>query len=884
MPSSIKYVGVITTDAELVVRSWDQWLVEATGLHEEQALGSPLLRLFPEIEERGFGRRLQRVLEAGVVEVLAPAFHQYLIRCPAPGAAPHFDAMQQHVTISPRRTAGDIDGLIITVEDVTARRIRERELAAQLKNQDETIRLRAARMLSDDAHGAAPLLDALDDRSWQVRQAVVTGVTRGMDADILTRLIETVRDHHTDMGRLNAALSALVNSSMDPVPHLLPLLASEHADVRTYTALTLGNLGDARATGALLPLLADADANVSFHAIEALGRIRARDALLALLEVAEARDPFLSFAALDALAAIGEPSAAPAIEPFLRDDELAASAASTLGELGDERSAAAIAVALREGKLAPLTGARALARIHERFEAAYGEGQLVADVVRPQLTPDAAIALTESIRQTGDRDLPALATVIGWLTFDGVEKTLSGLLAHAGARRPAVEALVARGVRATDALIAELASADADVRRAAALALGRIGDPRASEPLLTLLDDEDPATIIAAAGALGAIGNPVAFEALVATLGHDNTAVRHAVVSAINSIGHAATPQQALALIASPDERLREAGARIAGYFGYPECLSDVIRLTADPSESVRRSAVEHLAFFDDARVLPALSYALNDDSAVVRAAASRALAHAEPTGLEALLRNALADGDARVRYQAVQAVNAQGARAFSAELVRVAREDASIPVRIAAINALARFREPDAVPLLTGLAEHEEVDLAAAALGALGALDTPQAAAALERALHADDARIQLAALNASEEIHARALQHALLELGRGTGDEAIARRAIALAARYADDEAIDALIDMTAEPERRRVVIEALAQSGTAQVARIAHGLRHPDAEVRQATVQTLARMKLPAASRAIGNAVDDQDPIVRFAAVQALGRLDLAAGRAS
>jgi len=46
----------------------------------------------------------------------------------------------------------------------------------------------------------------------------------------------------------------------------------------------------------------------------------------------------------------------------------------------------------------------------------------------------------------------------------------------------------------------------------------------------------------------------------------------------------------------------------------------------------------------------------------------------------------------------------------------------------------------------------------------------------------------------------------------------------------------------------------------------------------------VQVLARMKLRAASRALGNAVDDPDPIVRFAAVQALGRLDLAEERVS
>src|SRR5688500_560010 len=108
MQSGVKYVGVITTDADLVVRGWDQWLVEATGLTENQVIAKPLLELFPEIEERGISARLKRVLADGVVEVLAPAFHQYLIRCSAHGALPHFDVMQQHVSISPLRDASGI--------------------------------------------------------------------------------------------------------------------------------------------------------------------------------------------------------------------------------------------------------------------------------------------------------------------------------------------------------------------------------------------------------------------------------------------------------------------------------------------------------------------------------------------------------------------------------------------------------------------------------------------------------------------------------------------------------------------------------------------------------------------------------------------------------
>ena len=103
---------------------------------------------------------------------------------------------------------------------------------------------------------------------------------------------------------LNSALSALVGVQADVLPSLLPLMDSDDADVRTYTALALGLLGDPRAVGILVRGLSDEQSNVRFHAIEALGRIGSREAADPLAAVAESRDFDVAFAALDALARI----------------------------------------------------------------------------------------------------------------------------------------------------------------------------------------------------------------------------------------------------------------------------------------------------------------------------------------------------------------------------------------------------------------------------------------------------------------------------------------------------------------------------------------------------------------------------------------------------
>ena len=79
-------VGVITTDVgfsqhTLVIQVWDATLARLTGISEESASGQALTTLLPDLEKRGLLKRFHRSLNEGVVELLAPAFHHYLIPC-----------------------------------------------------------------------------------------------------------------------------------------------------------------------------------------------------------------------------------------------------------------------------------------------------------------------------------------------------------------------------------------------------------------------------------------------------------------------------------------------------------------------------------------------------------------------------------------------------------------------------------------------------------------------------------------------------------------------------------------------------------------------------------------------------------------------------------
>ena len=251
-------IGILTVDADLVVRTWDAWLAQNTGIAAADACGRPLAVVIPDLANRGLLQRVEQVLASGEVQVLAPAFHHYLVPCPPRTPSAHFDRMQQRVTLGPLREGERIVGVMATVEDVTARIDRERDLAAGLRADD-----------------------------WKVRRSAVRGLTRDAHPEMLVSLLAALRTEHRDFNVLSSALQLLGGSDVDLTGPLAALLREPDTDLRIQAALALGERQTTGAMEALVGALADPDVNVRYHAIEALGRMRATEAVDALADIAE---------------------------------------------------------------------------------------------------------------------------------------------------------------------------------------------------------------------------------------------------------------------------------------------------------------------------------------------------------------------------------------------------------------------------------------------------------------------------------------------------------------------------------------------------------------------------------------------------------------------
>lgn len=870
-------IGIFTTDANLIISSWDDWLVQVTGISMSTARGKSLITLFPELLERGLLARFERVLAEGVVEVLAPTFHHYLFACPPTAPSKHFDKMHQRVTIAPLRENGSIVGTIATIEDVTSRLDGERDLAEQLASADEATRLKAAEALAEQdlIDSALPLVGALGDESWRVRRLAVDGLARHGGEVAVKSLLRALRDEHHNLSILNSALQVLALSGVDAVAPLIDCLNEPDVDLRIYAAHALGEQHDARAIPALVHALEDPDVNVRYHTIEALGNLRATDVVDSLLGVIESGDFYLAFPALDALTKIGDSRIAPRLVSLLEDEMLRVPAAEALGQLGDEETVAPLVALLNKPGAPAQVIAQSLAALYDRHEKLYQEGSYIADLVRSSAGPVAAQNLLDTLDQTNDDGLRGLALVLGWMEGEDVERALTSLLGKATVRKEVVEALVRYGSRVTKLLIEQLGSEDLDTRQAAVIALGRIGDPGAALPLVRVLTTDDE-LVIAAAGALAKIGDRRAFEALIGLIGHPNAAVRQAVIAAINSIGHPEMAARAVTLLNDPDPHVRESAVKIAGYFGYDECVDLLVERCRDDDEGVRRAAIEHISYLEDDRAISILADALEHGTTRVRASAAQAFAQVDAPRALTYLLTALTDPDQWVRYFAARAIARHGYTESMTALDQLAETDPADQVRIAAIESLARIGGARAVAILARFAESTNIDLSRAALSGLGKLGHPDALPPLLAALRAPDPARRVDALRALGERGGPGAVDAMQWVAAADTDSRVIQAAIDALANLATPEAIDALITLTADTARNEACVAALAHLGKDQIELIGQGLNHPQIAVRRAIVGALGRMKQPRASELLGAALIDADASVRLAAVNALSHL--------
>lgn len=230
--------GIFTTDAALVIRSWNKYLEEHSGLSAADVVGRGLLEVFPDLATRGLDAHFRAALE-GEARILSHGFHRYLIP-----ARPGVPEGAQSARIAPLEIKGAIVGVIAIVEDVSDRVASERELRSQIEASE------TARGLAEEAVRVKD--EFLATLSHEIRTPLnaVLGWTkillgRPIEPEMLTRALQVIDrnavaqtrliDDMLDMARI---MSGKLRLEMQPVD--LSAVALAAIDVVAPTAAAKG--------------------------------------------------------------------------------------------------------------------------------------------------------------------------------------------------------------------------------------------------------------------------------------------------------------------------------------------------------------------------------------------------------------------------------------------------------------------------------------------------------------------------------------------------------------------------------------------------------------------------------------------------------------------
>ncbi len=152
---------------------------------------------------------------------------------------------------------------------------------------------------------------------------------------------------------------------------------------------------------------------------------------------------------------------------MLDDELLGTPVTDAFGRLGNEDTVRPLAEALNrlDAKAAPGIAA-ALTAIHCRFEQSHGESTYISDLAWNAINEAGLQHLLDALPFVVEEQRHPLALTLDWLEGDAVEQALPQLLAQPAARSEALEALVRRGARAVDLLLAQLDAINAPARQA----------------------------------------------------------------------------------------------------------------------------------------------------------------------------------------------------------------------------------------------------------------------------------------------------------------------------------------------------------------------------------------------------------------------------------
>ncbi len=411
---------------------------------------------------------------------------------------------------------------------------------------------------------------------------------------------------------------------------------------------------------------------------------------------------------------------------------------------------------------------------------------------------------------------------------------------------------------------------DLDVRKAAAKALGQLGNKQAREALVSVLNDSERLVRIAAISALGQTGNWREIEPLIKD---SDEGVRLTVAETLGQIGDGQAIKSLMSALKDDKSwRVREAAAQSLENLGWqPEknetgVLYWIAKQQWDKCIEIGKLAVKPL-------ISILMDYFMGYDINV-RTGVVKTLGQIGDKQAVESLSSALNDRDMNVQIAAAEALGQIGDKQAVESLISSLEDYEYEEVRFTAANALGRIGGDRAIAVLITMLEDEDrnvCEIAAQSLENQGwQPDKDETGAFYWIAKQQWDKCI---------EIGKPAVQP-LISILMGYYDTAVYIAVIEALEQIGDEQAIESLLRTldSRYKDVRIAGIKALGQTGNEQgVESLISSLKDSESEARSAAAKALGQIGSDRAIADLIATLEDEDRDVRETAAQSLENLD-------
>ncbi|MEI7816198.1 MAG: HEAT repeat domain-containing protein, partial [Desulfuromonadales bacterium] len=394
-----------------------------------------------------------------------------------------------------------------------------------LKSVDEEIRRSALQSLPHIPSREAQtiLFSALGDESWRVRKEAVDCYLKSKpDLDSIEMLLELLRNED-NAGLRNSAAEAVIRLGAVCAPPLINMVMDHDADVRKFVIDVMGSIGDLIFVPTLVQALQDSEVNVASAAAEQLGVLGERSAAVPLMQAILTREEVLfRFSALGALGVLALPGPVPeTLIKLAEQDILRKAVFECLGTISDQSTFKLLldGFSCRQ-KNSRTAAVKSLYKVFERSSSAaqseirealqlLKENDIISGLL--ELFDSRDGALTEALLwiSTVTRDSRFIPLLIR--AYSDEHTSDAALFALKSFGHEALQEIISRystldeigrsglciliaecGYSGFNDLISEaLQDSSAQVRKAAAFAVGKLGLVTLIPSLISLIDDSE---------------------------------------------------------------------------------------------------------------------------------------------------------------------------------------------------------------------------------------------------------------------------------------------------------------------------------------------------------------------------------------------------------